>query len=642
MFLACAFLGAIVAGGIPDTLEPEEPIDVRFPVELLWDLGEDAEGAAFMDALDWMRGHPLDLNRASAADLLAIPRVTTAGAAAVLSFREGGGRFRAVEDLRSLPGGGEMLYEALRPFVAVAPRGAGALRTRDLIVQRAPGDAQAIGPNLEVLTRLALESRSGIEVGAALSRRGGERMADALVSAYASVTGGSLLTRVIAGDFDVESGGGVALWRGPAAAGVSRPVEIAGTTRLTPHRGPDRGHYLRGLAASFSCFDGLQGALFVSNRSYAATVDSSGDASAFFAGTYSTPASASKNNALHELLAGFALECPMPGGVSAGVTGYASRFDRTFVPSEPGRLRGNSADACGVHISWSGERAGVLGEWGVIQGGARALTWSAAMPLPGGESAELRYCDFPPGFDNPHAAADGELGESRNLRSVSALLRFGGRRTSGTEWRIIALERPAPTRASPIPRRSLEVTAIWKFAPPAGGLVTLRSSLRRSYDCSSGSDSMGRSAAFGGEASEHRMIACVSSPPASGVTLAERCEIVRVTSHGSGVLAGVLLGVELSARVPLRGVLEGRFSLFRTDGYAARLYDREEAVPGVLSAPPLYGRGTRWHVSLRVHPAPGFELICRYAATAADRTPGDGLVTPHDAGEFALQLDATL
>jgi len=634
---------ALVARGDTGTAPPPGDFDERFPLEVVWDLSEDAEGTAFIDALDWIRLHPLDLNRAAADELLAIPGVTPSGAGAILAFRERGGTFRSVEDIRTLPGGGEMLCNALRPFVCVAPRrGGGGVQFRDLVVGHAPAQAGTLGPPVEIVSRVTVEGRGGLEAGATLSRRAGERMEDALLTAYASVPGAGILRRLIAGDFDVEAGEGVALWRGPSTPGAFDPLRSGVPGSVTPHRGADRGHFLRGAAVSLAVPSGPQCALFVSGRSYAATVDTSGDASAFFTGTYSTPASSSKRDALHERLAGFLLECPLGAHAGAGLTLYGSRFDRIFTPSDPDRLSGSATGACGAHAWWSGPDMSLRGEFGVLKGGANAFACTAAFLAPGGEAFALRYCDFPPRFDNPHACTDGALGETRNERICTADVHFSCGPGSGGECRVEAFEHPAPTRECPIPRRGLQLTLVVKSSLRGRGLLTERFSLRRSYECASGADALDRRVPLGGPALEQRNLICAASPAVSGVTLGERCEIVRAVSPGGSAMCGALVGGEIDAALPFGGRLGARLSLFRTEGYDARVYDREEALPGLLSAPPLYGRGVRWYVRLCLRPLPGFSLTCRYAVTAADNAPGDAASPPADNRQLAVQLDAAL
>lgn len=64
-------------------------------------------------------GVPLDLNRASAADLVALPGIGPATAEKIVAEREKNGPFATVEDLLRVPGIGEKKLEALKEYVTV-------------------------------------------------------------------------------------------------------------------------------------------------------------------------------------------------------------------------------------------------------------------------------------------------------------------------------------------------------------------------------------------------------------------------------------------------------------------------------------------------------------------------------------------
>lgn len=64
-------------------------------------------------------GPPLDLNRATLADLTQLPGVGPVLARRILETREAAGRFSAVDDLVTVRGLGRAKLERLRPFVGI-------------------------------------------------------------------------------------------------------------------------------------------------------------------------------------------------------------------------------------------------------------------------------------------------------------------------------------------------------------------------------------------------------------------------------------------------------------------------------------------------------------------------------------------
>jgi competence protein ComEA len=62
---------------------------------------------------------PLDLNTATVADLDTLPRIGPALAQRIIDYREANGRFRSVDDLRSVTGIGEKTFDGLKDLVRV-------------------------------------------------------------------------------------------------------------------------------------------------------------------------------------------------------------------------------------------------------------------------------------------------------------------------------------------------------------------------------------------------------------------------------------------------------------------------------------------------------------------------------------------
>mgnify|MGYP001316210231 CR=1 FL=1 len=81
----------------------------------------DHQHPATPPAADAPGGTPLDLNRATAADLERLPGIGPALAARIVAYRDSIGRFRAVDELDHVRGIGPALLERLRPHVSVRP-----------------------------------------------------------------------------------------------------------------------------------------------------------------------------------------------------------------------------------------------------------------------------------------------------------------------------------------------------------------------------------------------------------------------------------------------------------------------------------------------------------------------------------------
>ena len=62
----------------------------------------------------------VNINTASAEELMLLPRVGPAIAERIIEFREKNGKFKSVEDLMLVRGVGEKTFEMLEPYLAVS------------------------------------------------------------------------------------------------------------------------------------------------------------------------------------------------------------------------------------------------------------------------------------------------------------------------------------------------------------------------------------------------------------------------------------------------------------------------------------------------------------------------------------------
>lgn len=613
------------------------------------DIADDADGSALMETLDWIRLHPYDLNCITLDELISIPCVTLSGALAVLEFRRSGRGFRSPEQLLTIGGEGAALYRALSPYTFVPPKGSRTVPPRGVLLRTrvlsdVPGDIQTPGSPLRITSRFVLEGFSGMEAGALFAKGAGERTGDAFVSCYALMRDLGPLTEIVAGDYEIESGEGLVFWRGPTAVRGIWSLRPGRDLAIVPHRRADESRYLRGMAIGVAISGGWRGAIFLSDRAYGARVDTGGEATGFFRGEYSTPGSLSKKDALRERLVGVRAGFARPGKFAAGCTLYRSYFDRSFAPADRMRLAGDRLAAAGVDAGGSIGIFSFSGECAFLGGGARALLLAMTLAPAGSQTAMIRWRDYQPAYDNPHASGEGGNGETRNERGVTAALRLVPSPGLRAEIQFDAFEHPWPDPRRVVPARGTEL-AITAEAPLAqGSALSARWSRKITYDLSRSADPLGRDTRIGEETVNDRFRCEISSHAGGVLWFSTLVEVSRASGAGSGTPGGVLLGADIRVR-PLSPLsFDLHFASFHTDGYGARLYEFESSLPGMLSLPPLYGRGTRWYVLLRWNPSTWMEVAARYAATHKEASVSGTFydVPASTAAQAGLQLDIRL
>jgi competence ComEA-like helix-hairpin-helix protein len=105
------------AGGVGTAPDPDKPIASGSRVEVSPDHGYSV--AAMSGTQLVTLGLPIDLNRANAEDLDAVPGLGPALAQRIIDYRQAHGPFKQIEDLREVSGIGPQNLQKLKPFLGL-------------------------------------------------------------------------------------------------------------------------------------------------------------------------------------------------------------------------------------------------------------------------------------------------------------------------------------------------------------------------------------------------------------------------------------------------------------------------------------------------------------------------------------------
>jgi len=226
-----------------------------------------------------LRAHPLDLNRASAADLSGLPGVSLGAAHRIVQHREAQGPYESVRSLREVEGIGAATVRAVAPFLTIDPDPSSEtfpsvetiLSTlefsltqrfgRQLDLGKGYRENRFLGRPGRLTTRLRLDHKRRLQLALTLDKDPGEPIRwspatdtygfDHVVGSLALRDLGLIETLVL-GDFSAQFGQGVALWQG-LRLGKGRdpvaPVQKRGRG-VGPYRSASEANYFRGLAAT--------------------------------------------------------------------------------------------------------------------------------------------------------------------------------------------------------------------------------------------------------------------------------------------------------------------------------------------------------------------------------------------------------
>jgi hypothetical protein len=302
--------------------------------------------AAIQEQVERLLERQIDINRASASELLAIPWLNPLLAYKIVALRDSVGRFAGVEQLRHVPGMTAEAFDAIRPFLRTA---AGRRAWAGRAVSRVGADLVKGGATgLRILNRLELQS-DRVLVAALMDKDRGESSAFDFLSAGAELRVGR--ARVTLGDFTAGFGQGLVFsvpqWRSSLLDGTDRANR---TVRLLGSAA--EWSYLRGGAVELSIGRWNVSAL----GSYAgrdARLNEDGTVARLVSsGVHDDSISLAGRNAIQEATTGLGVHF---GGSRAGI-GLASeysRYNRTFAPSDSdASFAGDEVLVAGANAQW--------------------------------------------------------------------------------------------------------------------------------------------------------------------------------------------------------------------------------------------------------------------------------------------------
>ena len=409
---------------------------------------EDAD--AYSAIADELEGLRLDLNRATAEELGALPWISEGVARRIETFRAQRGPFRSKEDLLRVSGISRETLDTVSPylFISMSHRISG--RTSWRFTR--PSSAPAGWGQLRIAQRTQIDI-SGAASGFFLSDRdpGETGLAD-FWSGYLVTSGVPGVNRVLVGDYRPGFGQGLIFSRyawGAAGMAWAKPAQ----TRRVASRSSAECGALRGV---FS--DGSAGHLYwsvmYSSTAWDAAVNSEGHASIRSSGLHVTQTERARRGALKERLTGGRLAWQGATGWF-GITALRARFN----PPLSGPASG-LADHRLAGVDWSLRlsRLAVFGE--ATSAGSRDIAWVAGSNLRLGALRLVALARrYAPGFVTLRGAAfSAYSGAPKNEYGLFLGATWRLRRGTQCEFSYDHHGRLAPTATLPVPGHGRRAT----------------------------------------------------------------------------------------------------------------------------------------------------------------------------------------
>ncbi|GAB5534562.1 MAG: helix-hairpin-helix domain-containing protein [Rubricoccaceae bacterium] len=464
------------------------------------------------------------------------------------------------------------------------------------------------------------------------------------LSGHAAILDAGRIDALIVGDFAAEFGQGLALWR---ASGFGKgPDAVGGPIRtgrgLRPYGSVEENRFFRGAALSIAATSNVFVSGFASRRQLDANVfvpdtldladpdipatalDGATVTSFGADGLHRTETELARKDALGETLVGGGAEFRVANGTvegRAGVVGYSASFDAPIGegtrPDQRFNFSGDQATAVSAYADIKMRAGQAFGE--AVRGAGGRLGALAGIQADLGSSADLLVVGrtYDAGFTSLHGYPFGERnGVGQNEAGLYAGVRVRPSRT----WTVNAyfdqyrfpylrfgLARPSQGHEALIniehrPRRWIRVYLQARTETKEANIDvpnTVASSVVNGL-----ANETRQTLRLHGEWSANRSL-----------RLRARVEGSRFVETDDAVETGALVYQDVRWQTTRWLRLDTRLTLFRTDGFNARLYAFENDLTGVFAIPALNGRGARGYILLTATPATNLSIQAKLAST---------------------------
>jgi hypothetical protein len=588
---------------------------------------EGAESPGLYETLESLKVHPLDLNQAEYEELLAVPWITPSMARNLIEYRVKKGLLIRPGELVNVPGFSCVLVERLLPYLRTGkPRSQlkRRYRIRSRVAGHYPRREEYSASPFRIYNRINASVGDGLSMCALAEKDPYEMRYTDMFTFHTHAARDGMLRSVVAGDYWLDFAEGLVLGEARYAmkgSGVSEGSERG----IVPNRSSVESGWLRGAAANLRISD-VSLYCFASRKRLDASVNEEGLVTGLYAeGLHRTEGECAKIGRLGEALLGLRAALAVEF-FRIGLTGFATEYDRGFASSQgsPRSFEGSSYSVVGVDL---GTDVGPMELFGELAG-SLSLGESYLIGLSYREKEVdlgLLFRHYDEDFYNPHSAG---FGDPDNCNEEGAYLEVGFRPAKGTKVSgFMDLFRTlGPSYASVYGARGRDLRL--EVKQRLGGRLSLTG---RMY--ASGTDKFHEGEGFYFEERSGFRIQGEYTPSRRGM-LRARFESVRASSEADSTAdRGFMMYWEVALQPAMWARLRGRFSVFETDSWDARLYQHESDLPGVMRNVALSGAGAAGYLLGSVKPVPWIRLSGKVSWKKKDGDVGLG---------FSLQSDVEI
>ena len=495
-----------------------------------------------------------------------------------------------------------------------------------------------LGSSLKSYQRMTVTISGKVTGGILLAKDAGEQRLNEFTSWNLSVTESGVIRKAVIGSYRVESGQGIALWRGYDFSKGADVITPAGRRPrgVVSSLSADEAEYFMGAATEIS-LGPVTGTVMYSRRSLSASTDTLGNVTSLYnSGYFRTEGERAKRDNLSERLFGAHLAYHASGRQSIGLTYYHTHLSSPLSFDGGKRFAGDRYALVAMEYNLGFESVTLFGEWASVNASVGGM--SGVRLDPGdGVTMIVSVRSYPYRFVSLHGLGFGEGSSTSNEIGAYIGMTLRPAKPLSLSLYYDQFNFPEKTSISRFSTHGNDFLSEIRISLPKTCTVTFRYQRR----ISDGSNEM--SPADVQRLQRTRLE--VEYEVSRAVRLRTRAERVSLDWKASSQAEqGMMLYQDIGVHPGTALWWNIRLTFFTTDSYATRVYAYERDLDGVLSLPALYGSGIRWYGLVRYSLSDKIDLSVKYSDLIRDDVKHlgsglDELPSNHD-DRVGVQLDA--
>lgn len=631
-----------VKAQVLDTLKTEQQ---DFELEsILEETIQDAEDTQINEYLEEILNNPIDINFAAIDDLTRIPLISFDLALSIIKFREKYGYFLTLNELINVPGMNSELLSKIKPFFKIDRKNIPFSTFQDdikkndnffnkfnvQIRQRTINNFQTkrgyttgyyYNSPLKIYNRAIISYSNKTSLSILTEKDPGEKSITDFYSLSLLINDIGFLKKLVIGDYVMEFGQGLAMWRQIGFAKGSDavyPIKKKGKG-IVQYKSTDENQFFRGIAAELK-FYRFELSGFISSNYFDARIDTSTNVitSTPLDGYHRNENELMKKNSSNEFLTGVRLNYKFSNN-QIGITHYRTKFKNHISPNSYFKNYSDKFYFWAVDYNIFYDNLNFFGEFSRDKNNVFAIISGIGVNISSQLSFTSLFRNYPARYINIHGYGFGERNGQTNNETgfylgIQYKVPFGKFDLYFDQFKF---NYPLYNNKTLTNGKEFLLNFESKVIKHSKIIFKYKNEIKEIN--SSGLDDFGRTKKISNQRLQQNIRIEVQRFFSSNTRVAIRTEIVNVQykmPYKSEY--GYLIFGDLNTSLRKDLIFKLRTTFYQTSSYDTRLYQLESDVPGVFYSSGLYGKGLRWYGMLRYKLFSFIDISLKYSELIRD------------------------